>query len=122
MPTRATETSSLLLTTFTRVAASPPWCFWRLSSPAHRFYLLVLICLIPFGGHFVKNEMSSLQQLMVTDADFPESRQANGPYMGDGRFLGEKDKFELVIHTTRANHARGDARFSIAQASFFPVR
>lgn len=43
--------------------------------------------------------------LGVTDADFPESRQVDGPYMGDGRFLGEKDKFELVIHTTRANHA-----------------
>lgn len=43
--------------------------------------------------------------LAVTDADFPEARQATGPYMGNGRFLGEKDKFELVIHSTRANHA-----------------
>ncbi|MBK7878347.1 MAG: hypothetical protein IPJ77_22050 [Planctomycetes bacterium] len=42
--------------------------------------------------------------LAVTDADFPESRQATGPYMGNGRFLGEKDKFEVVIHSTRANH------------------
>jgi len=42
--------------------------------------------------------------LGVTDADFPESRKADGPYMGDGRFLGEKDKFEVVIHTSRASH------------------
>jgi hypothetical protein len=42
--------------------------------------------------------------LGVTDADFPESRTAEGPYMGNGRFLGEKDKFEVVIHATRRSH------------------
>lgn len=35
--------------------------------------------------------------LAVTDADFPESR-GDGPFMGDGRFLGEKEKFEVVVH------------------------
>jgi hypothetical protein len=44
------------------------------------------------------------QVLRVQDSDFPESRQADGPYMGNGRFLGEKDKFEIVIHTARATH------------------
>lgn len=42
--------------------------------------------------------------LAVTDADFPESRQFDKPYMGDGRFLGEKDKFEVVLHAARATH------------------
>lgn len=40
----------------------------------------------------------------VTDADFPESRQHDKPYMGDGKFLGEKDKFEIVLHANRATH------------------
>lgn len=42
--------------------------------------------------------------LQVADADFPEERTVEGPFMGNGRFLGEKDKFEVVIHTTRASH------------------
>ncbi|MCE9596219.1 MAG: hypothetical protein K8S98_18670 [Planctomycetes bacterium] len=42
--------------------------------------------------------------LRVTDADFPEKREAGKPYMGNGKFLGEKDKFELVIHATNATH------------------
>ena len=42
--------------------------------------------------------------LHVTDADFPAQRQLKGPYMGNGRFLGEADKFEIVIHNTRATH------------------
>lgn len=42
--------------------------------------------------------------LRVTDADFPAQRQAQGPYMGNGRFLGEADKFEVVIHNVRATH------------------
>jgi hypothetical protein len=42
--------------------------------------------------------------LGVRDEDFPEQRTANGPYMGNGRFLGEKEKFELVIHSTVATH------------------
>jgi hypothetical protein len=50
--------------------------------------------------------------LRVTDADFPESRQPDGPYMGNGRFLGEKDKFEIVLHTTRASHVRFTESFS----------
>jgi len=50
--------------------------------------------------------------LGVTDADFPETRQAQGPYMGNGRFLGEKDKFEVILHTTRANHYRFTEEFT----------
>jgi hypothetical protein len=42
--------------------------------------------------------------LDVTDDDFTETREADKPYMGNGRFLGEKDKFELVIHATVATH------------------
>ncbi len=42
--------------------------------------------------------------LGVTDDDFPETRDMDGPFMGDGRYLGEKDKFEVVIHDTRAGH------------------
>ncbi|HKE02298.1 MAG TPA: hypothetical protein VKE69_14870 [Planctomycetota bacterium] len=41
--------------------------------------------------------------LRVTDADFPESRGA-GPFMGDGKYLGEKDKFELYLHARRETH------------------
>lgn len=50
--------------------------------------------------------------LQVSDADFPDSRQPTGPYMGNGRFLGEKDKFEVVLHGQVANHARFTASFS----------
>ncbi|KAE9018178.1 hypothetical protein PF010_g6692 [Phytophthora fragariae] len=50
---------------------APTWQFWRTTSPPHRFYLLLLMSCIPFGGHFVKNGMSSLQQLMLDDEDFP---------------------------------------------------
>lgn len=42
--------------------------------------------------------------LQVEDEDFPESR-GSGPYMGDGRYLGEKDKFEIVLHQSRSTHA-----------------
>jgi hypothetical protein len=33
---------------------APTWQFWRTTSPPHRFYLLILMSCIPFGGHFVK--------------------------------------------------------------------
>lgn len=39
-----------------------------------------------------------------TDDDFPATRQAEGPYMGNGRFLGEADKFELIVHASRDTH------------------
>ena len=42
--------------------------------------------------------------LAVTDDDFPETRAAGAPFMGIGRFLGEKDKFEVVLHPSRALH------------------
>ena len=50
--------------------------------------------------------------LGVTDADFPEERTAEGPFMGAGRYLGEKDKFEVVIHRARATHGLFTADFS----------
>ncbi|KAI9922858.1 hypothetical protein PsorP6_002152 [Peronosclerospora sorghi] len=50
---------------------APVWQFWRTTSPPHRFYLLILMSCIPFGGHFVKNGMSSLEQLMLDDQHFP---------------------------------------------------
>jgi hypothetical protein len=42
--------------------------------------------------------------LGVTDADFPESRAPEGPFMGDGRYLGEKNKFQVLFHARRATH------------------
>lgn len=42
--------------------------------------------------------------LGVTDADFPAERTAEGPYMGAGPYLGERDKFELLLHSNRATH------------------
>ncbi len=50
--------------------------------------------------------------LQVTDADFPESRRDEGPFMGNGRFLGEKDKFEVVIHSSRSSHQMFTTDFS----------
>jgi hypothetical protein len=52
------------------------------------------------------------QILAVTDADFPESRPDKGPFMGDGRFLGEKDKFEVVLHVSREMHKTFTTDFS----------
>ncbi len=42
--------------------------------------------------------------LRVKDEDFPESRLPEGPFMGDGRYLGEKEKFEIVMHHDRRTH------------------
>lgn len=42
--------------------------------------------------------------LGVTDADFPETRQVDGPYMGNGKYLGESDKFEVLLHVNRGTH------------------
>jgi hypothetical protein len=50
--------------------------------------------------------------LGVTDADFPEERTAEGPFMGAGRYLGEKDKFEVVLHRARATHTLFTGDFS----------
>lgn len=38
------------------------------------------------------------------EGDFPDKRQAEGPYMGNGRYLGEADKFELIVHANRETH------------------
>lgn len=50
--------------------------------------------------------------LAVSDADFPEQRTAQGPYMGDGRFLGERDKFEVVVHSMRDAHKQFTSAFT----------
>ena len=50
--------------------------------------------------------------LQVKDADFPAERRLDAPYMGAGRFLGEKDKFEVVLHVSRENHRRFTESFS----------
>lgn len=42
--------------------------------------------------------------LGVSDDDFPLERKLGEPYMGGGKFLGEKDKFELLFHQRRATH------------------
>ncbi len=55
--------------------------------------------------------------LGVTDADFPESRSATGPFMGDGRFLGEKEKFEVVLHSSRVTHNLFTKEFTGAQVT-----
>jgi hypothetical protein len=48
----------------------------------------------------------------VTDADFPEARRADGPYMGNGRFLGEKEKYEVAIHPTADAHKAFTVEFT----------
>jgi len=55
--------------------------------------------------------------LAVTDADFPERRSAEGPYMGDGRFLGERDKFEVVLHSMRDAHKQFTSGFTGVQVT-----
>lgn len=45
-----------------------------------------------------------LELIGHTDADFPASRQPEGPYMGNGPYLGEADKFELVVHKAAQTH------------------
>lgn len=65
--------------------------------------------------------------LRVTDADFPAERKREGPFMGAGRFLGEKDKAEVVLHANPATHALFTTAFSGAQVEnalrwHFPVQ
>ena len=38
------------------------------------------------------------------DADFPAAREPEGPYMGNGAYLGEADKFEVVVHQSAQTH------------------
>ncbi len=55
--------------------------------------------------------------LQVTDADFPESRQMDKPFMGNGKYLGEKEKFDVVVHSTRSTHFLFTKEFSGAQVT-----
>jgi hypothetical protein len=52
--------------------------------------------------------------LQVTDDDFSASRMNETEYMGGGKYLGEKDKFELVFHSRRKTHRR----FTLDQIGF----
>jgi len=64
--------------------------------PALRLHLLAMKC---------EELHARFQKLLgVTDADFPAERDFNRPFMGIGAHLGERDKFELVIHSTIAAH------------------
>ncbi|CAI5704233.1 hypothetical protein KXD40_001287 [Peronospora effusa] len=71
MSTFPEEENSGLSSSHSPLHRAPAWQFWRTTSPPHRLYLLLLMSCIPFGGHFVKNGMSSLEQLMLDDPDFP---------------------------------------------------
>ncbi|MBC8406258.1 MAG: hypothetical protein H8E15_13620 [Planctomycetes bacterium] len=45
--------------------------------------------------------------LQVSDADFPASRAAQrgeGAYMGDGPYLGEREKFDFILHREMRTH------------------
>lgn len=53
----------------------------------------------------------------VTDADFPAERKTDGPFMGAGKFLGEKDKFEVTLHANRSTHNLFTKEFSGAQVT-----
>lgn len=55
--------------------------------------------------------------LQVTDADFPAERKFDGPFMGAGAYLGEKDKFEVTLHSNRATHHMFTREFSGAQVT-----
>ncbi len=47
------------------------------------------------------------QVFQVTDADFPSSRaaqQGQGEYMGDGPYLGEREKYEFILHAKISTH------------------
>lgn len=68
----------------------------RKLDPFLRLHLMALRC---------EDFYDRFQQLLgVTDEDFPERRTAEGPYMGNGRFLGEADKFEIFFHVNRTTH------------------
>ena len=55
--------------------------------------------------------------LGVSDADFPESRQMDKPFMGNGKYLGEKEKFDVVVHSTRSTHYLFTKEFCGAQVT-----
>jgi len=55
--------------------------------------------------------------LQVSDADFPDSRQMDKPFMGNGKYLGEKEKFDIVVHSTRSTHYLFTREFSGAQVT-----
>jgi len=59
-------------------------------------------------GMRVEKLYAEFQRVMaVSDADFPVSRAAQagqGEYMGDGPYLGEREKFEIVLHGDGIDH------------------
>lgn len=56
-------------------------------------------------GMQVERLYARMQSILgVSDADFPAVRDPQQPYMGEGPYLGEKQKFELVLHARRETH------------------
>ncbi len=55
--------------------------------------------------------------LAVTDDQFGGPRTDGAPFMGDGKYLGEKNKFEVVLHAARATHNQFTREFSGAQVT-----
>ena len=49
--------------------------------------------------------------LGVTDADFPATRTAGAPYMGNGPYLGEAEKFEFLLFRRRSHYQAYTERF-----------
>lgn len=71
--------------------------------------------LIAMKGEDVYARMQQI--LRVKDEDFPAQRSAKGPFMGAGKFLGERDKFEVVLHRTVSAHNAFTREFSGAQVT-----
>ncbi|KDO22603.1 hypothetical protein SPRG_12583 [Saprolegnia parasitica CBS 223.65] len=74
----ASETETTPLRMQYILAKASRWQPWKATSPTHRFFLLLCVCWVPFGGHFVKNGMSSLEQLMLDDPTYPISNTMYG--------------------------------------------
>lgn len=55
--------------------------------------------------------------LAVTDDQFGGPRTEGTPFMGDGKYLGEKNKFEVVLHASHVTHNQFTKDFSGAQVT-----
>jgi hypothetical protein len=55
--------------------------------------------------------------LAVTDDQFGVPRTDGAPFMGDGKYLGEKNKFEVVLHASHITHNQFTKDFSGTQVT-----
>eukprot|EP00457_Paulinella_chromatophora_P002512 gb/GEZN01002517.1/.p1 GENE.gb/GEZN01002517.1/~~gb/GEZN01002517.1/.p1 ORF type:complete len:729 (-),score=80.89 gb/GEZN01002517.1/:239-2425(-) len=63
-------------------ASAPPGVWKACTHYRHaRYLLLLLICCIPLGGHFVKNSISSLEPFILEDSVFPVNNSMYGALM-----------------------------------------